>query len=128
MQTKEHAAPTTKLRLAALRRLFAWLVTGQVVQMNPAASVCGPPHTVKEGKTSVLSPEEARQLLDSIEVATIAGLRDRARIGMMVYSFARIGAVLAMKVEDVYRQQRRRWVRSRETGGKARAMPLPPQP
>ena len=123
LQTKEHAAPTAKLRLAALRHLFDWLVTGQVVPVNPAASVRGPAHAVTEGKTPVLSPEEARQLLDSIEVTTIAGLRDRALIGMMVYSFARVGAVLGMKVEDVYTQQRRLWVRLCEKGGKAHAMP-----
>jgi site-specific recombinase XerD len=75
LQTREHAAPTAKLRLAALRHLFDWLVTGQVVPANPAASVRGPAHSVKEGRTPVLSPEEARQLLDSIEVTTIAGLR-----------------------------------------------------
>jgi len=123
LQTREHAAPTAKLRLAALRHLFDWLVTGQVVPANPAASVRGPAHSVKEGKTPVLSREEARQLLDGIKVTTIAGLRDRALIGMMVYSFARVGAVLGMKVEDVYTQQRRLWVRLREKGGKAHAMP-----
>ena len=58
-QTHKHAAPTAKLRLAALRHLFDWLVTGQVVPANPAASVRGPAHSVKEGKTPVLSPEEA---------------------------------------------------------------------
>ena len=123
LQTREHAAPTAKLRLAALRHLFDWLVTGQVVPVNPAASVRGPAPTVKEGKTPVLSSEEARQLLDSIAVTTIAGLRDRALIGKTVYSFARIGAVLGMKVEDVYTQQRRLWVRLREKGGKAHACP-----
>jgi len=41
----------------------------------------------------------------------------------MVYSFARIGAALAMKVEDVFVQNRRLWVRLREKGGKAHAMP-----
>ena len=123
LQAKEHAAPTAKLRLAALRHLFDWLVTGHVIEVNPAHAVRGPSHSVKEGKTPVLSPEEARTLLDSIEVTAIAGLRDRALIGMMVYSFARIGAVLGMKVEDVYTQQRRLWVRLREKGGKAHAMP-----
>ena len=123
LQSKRHAAPTAKLRLAALRHLFDWLVTGRVLPMNPAASVRGPAHTVTEGKTPVLSSEEARQLLDSIEVTTIAGLRDRALIGMMVYSFARIGAVLGMKVEDVYTQQRHLWVRLREKRGKTHAMP-----
>ena len=74
-------------------------------------------------KTPVLAPEEARVLIDSIAITTIAGLRDRALIGLMVFSFARIGAVLGMKVEDVYTQNRRLWVRLREKGGKPHAMP-----
>jgi site-specific recombinase XerD len=122
-QTRAHAAPTVKLRLAALRHLFDWLVMGQVMPSNPAGSVRGPSHVVKSGKTPVLSPEEARALIDSIEITTPAGLRDRALIGLMVFSFARIGAALAMKVEDVFTQNRRLWVRLREKGGKAHAMP-----
>ena len=121
--TRERSAPTAKQRLAAIRHLFDWLVTGQVVPTNPAASVRGPSHSVKRGKTPVLSPEEARQLLDSIDVATQAGLRDRALIGLMVYSFARIGAALTMKVEDVFVQDRRLWVRLHEKGGKRHEMP-----
>jgi len=78
---------------------------------------------VKSGKTPVLEPEEARALLDSIDVTTPAGLRDRALIGLMVYSFARIGAALGMKVEDVFTQKRRLWVRLREKGGKQHEMP-----
>src|SRR6202162_3083857 len=123
LQQHVHAAPTVKLRLAAIRHLFDWLVTGQVVPVNPAASVRGPSHVVKSGKTPVLAPEEARALLDSIEETTIVGLRDRALIAAMVYSFARVGAVLGMKVEDVFTQNRRLWVRLREKGGKAHAMP-----
>src|SRR3954452_4567747 len=53
-QTRGHAAPTVKLRLAALRHLFDWLVTGQVVPVNPAAAVRGPSHRVTVGKTPVL--------------------------------------------------------------------------
>jgi site-specific recombinase XerD len=123
LQTREHAAPTAKQRLAAVRHLFDWLVTGQVVPLNPAASVRGPRHIVKSGKTPVLEPEEARALLDSIDVTTPAGLRDRALIGLMVYSFARIGAAVAMRVEDVFTQKRRLWVRLREKGGKHHEMP-----
>ncbi len=41
-QTREHAAPTAKLRLAVLRHLFNWLVTGQVIPTNPSGSVRGP--------------------------------------------------------------------------------------
>ena len=122
-QTREVSAPTVKQRLAAIRHLFDWLVVGQVVPVNPAASVRGPQHIVKSGKTPVLEPAEARQLLDSIDATTPAGLRDRALIALMVYSFARVGAALAMKVEDVFVQNRRLWVRLREKGGKAHAMP-----
>ncbi|KVR84403.1 tyrosine-type recombinase/integrase [Burkholderia vietnamiensis] len=123
LQTTTHAAPTVKQRLAAIRHLFDWLVTGQIVSVNPAASVRGPSHTARTGKTPVLDPAEARQLLDSIDATTPAGLRDRALIALMVFSFARIGAALAMRVDDVYVQQHRLWVRLREKRGKAHAMP-----
>ncbi len=84
--------PTIKQRLAGVRHLVDWLATGQVVPVNPAASVRGPAHSIRRGTTLVLAPNEARQLLDAIDVTTAAGLRDRALIGLMVYSFARIGA------------------------------------
>ena len=122
-KTRELSAPSVKQQLAALRHLFDWLVTGQVVPVNPAASVRGPQHSARGGKTPVLDPAEARTLLDSIDTSTLAGLRDRALIGLMVYSFARVGAALGMKVEDVFTQNRRLWVRLREKGGKAHAMP-----
>ena len=72
--------------------LFDWLVTGQVVATNPAHSVRGPKHVVKTGKTTVLTGEQARELLDSIDTKTVVGLRDRALIGLLVFTFARIGA------------------------------------
>jgi len=123
IQGHEVSAPSVKQQLAAIRHLFDWLVTGQVVPINPAASVRGPRHIVRTGKTLVLDPDEARQLLDSIDITKPIGLRDRALIALMVYSFARIGAALAMRVEDVYTQNRRLWVRLHEKGGKQHAMP-----
>jgi site-specific recombinase XerD len=123
MQQQERAAPTVKQHLAALRHLFDWLVTGQIIPTNPAGSVRGPSHVVTVGKTPVLEPEEARALIDSINITTHAGLRDRALIALMVYSFARIGAAVGMKVEDVFTQGRRHWVRLREKGGKPHTMP-----
>ena len=123
VQTRHLSAPTVKQHLAAIRHLFDWLVTGQVIPVNPAASVRGPAHVTRTGKTPALEPAEARALIDSIDITTPVGLRDRALIGLMVYSFARIGAALGMKVEDVFTQNRRLWVRLREKGGKAHAMP-----
>jgi len=120
---RELAAPSVKQQLAGVRHLFDWLVTGHIVPVNPAGSVRGPAHSQRRGKTPVLAPDEARRLLDSIDVTTHAGLRDRALIGLMVYSFARIGAALAMRVEDVFMQNRRLWVRLHEKGGKRHEMP-----
>ncbi|WP_166911563.1 MULTISPECIES: tyrosine-type recombinase/integrase [unclassified Burkholderia] len=123
LQSQTLSAPTVKQRLAAIRHLFDWLVTGQIMPHNPAASVRGPSHVAKTGKTPVLEAAEARQLLDSIDVTMPGGLRDRALIALMMFSFARVGAALAMRVEDVYVAQRRLWVRLREKGGKVHAMP-----
>jgi len=115
--------PTVKRHLAAIRMLCDWLVLGQVLPWNPASVVRGPKHSVKKGKTAVLSSEEARDLLDSIETSSLAWLRDRALIGVMAYTFARVGAATQMRVEDVYLQGRRTWVRLHEKGGKRNEMP-----
>ena len=117
------SAPSVKQHLAALRVLFDWLVVGQVVASNPASSVRGPRHSVRKGKTPVLAADEARAMLNAIDITTTVGLRDRALIGLMVYTFARVGAVTGMRVEDVYVQGRRTWVRLHEKGGKEHEMP-----
>lgn len=118
-----HAAPTVKQHLAAIRVLYDWLVVGQVVPHNPASSVRGPRHVVKRGKTPVLTADQARRLLDSIDTSTLVGLRDRALIGVMVYTFARVGAVVAMRVEDYFQDGKRFWLRLHEKGGKRHEVP-----
>jgi site-specific recombinase XerD len=120
---RTYRAPTVKQHLAALRMLFDWLIVGQVVEQNPAAAVRGPKHVVKKGKTPVLDGDEAKKLIDSIDVSTIVGLRDRALIALLIYSFARISAALHMNVEDYYPQGKRWWVRLQEKGGKQHEMP-----
>ena len=119
-----YRAPTIKQHLAAIRRLFDWLVTGQVMPTNPATSVRGPTHVVRTGKTPVLQPAEARLLLDTIDTSTLRGLRDRALLAVMVYSFARVSAVVGMRVEDYYQQGKRWWLRLQEKGGKHHAVPV----
>ena len=123
LEKQELSAPTIKQHLAALRMLFDWLVVGQVVPVNPAHAVRGPKHSVKKRKTPLLSAEEARTLLDAIDTDRLIGLRDRALIGLMVYSFARINAVLSMRVEDYFVQGRRGWVQLHEKGGKLHSLP-----
>src|SRR5579863_1555690 len=117
------AAPTVKQHLAAIRMLFDFLVTGQVVAMNPASSVRGPKHVVKVGKTPVLKADQARALIDSIKLDSIIGLRDRAIIGFMCYTFARVSAMVHMRVEDYYQNGKRWWIRLHEKGGKRHEIP-----
>jgi site-specific recombinase XerD len=132
----ERSAPTVKQHLACIRMLFDWLVVGQVIPSNPAHSVRGPRHSVSKGSTPVLSSEEATALLESIAVAKkvqrygmtledplLVGLRDRALIGVMTYTFARVSAVVALKVEDYYPQNKRWWLRLHEKNGKQNEMP-----
>ena len=106
-----YRAPTIKQHLAAIRRLFDWLVRG-------------PTHVVRTGKTPVLQPADARQLLDAIDTSTLPGLRDRALLGVMVYSFARVSAIVGMRVEAYYQQGKRWWLRLQEKGGKHHAVPV----
>ncbi len=120
---RTRSKPTVKQHLAATRMLFDWLVTGQVVASNPAHSVRGPKHSVKKGKTSVLDADEMHDLLASIDTDSLLGLRDRALIALMGYTFARVSAATGMKVEDYYVQNRRGWVRLHEKGGKVTELP-----
>jgi integrase/recombinase XerD len=120
---RTHSKPTVKQHLAAVRMLFDWLVTGQVVPSNPAHAVRGPKYSVKKGKTPVLAADEMGELLASIDTDTLLGLRDRALIGLMGYTFARVSAAVGMTVKDYYVQKRRGWVRLHEKGGKVTELP-----
>lgn len=123
MLGKDFEKPTVKQHLAATRMLFDWLVTGGILATNPAHAVRGPKHVVKRGKTPVLTTDQARELIESIDTSTVVGLRDRALIGVMTYAFARIGAVVSMRVEDYFAHGKRWWVRLHEKGGKRHEMP-----
>ena len=120
---QERAAPTVKQALAAVRMLFDWLVTGQIVPANPASAVRGPTHVVKTGKTPVLDGAEWRRLIDSIPTDTVRDLRDRALIATLTYAFARIGAALKMRVEDLQPRGTGWLIRLHEKGGKQHSMP-----
>ena len=118
-----HSAPGVKQQLAAVRMLFNWLMTGQVVPASPASAVRGPKHVVKTGKAPVLEAAEWRRLIDAIPTLVVRDLRDRALIATLTYSFARIGAALKMKVEDLQSRGSGWLIRLHEKGGKQHAMP-----
>ena len=123
LKRDEFEVASVKQHLAAVRMLLDYLVTGGVLRHNPSASVKGPRHSVRRGKTPVLDGKEAGKLLATIRTDTITGLRDRALIALMTYTFARIGAAVAMKVSDVFVERNRLWVRLHEKGGKRHEMP-----
>ena len=118
------AAPTRKLHLAALRRFFDALVLRHVVILNPALSVRGERYQVVEGKTPEISIADARRLLHSIDTRHAVGLRDRAIIGILIYTAARVGAVARLRRGDFYRTSDQFCLRFHEKGGKVRAIPV----
>ena len=123
IRTHPGSVPTVKQHLAAIRMLGDWLVVSQVLPVNPAAAVRGPKHVVTKGATPVLSPAEARKLLESIDTGALAGLRDRALLSVMLYSFARVSAVLGMRRQHYFGQGSRGWLRLHEKGGKRHDVP-----
>jgi hypothetical protein len=96
----------------------------QIAPSNPAHSVRVPKYVVKKGKTPVWSREDAKTLLDSIPKDSVSGLRDLALIAAMFYSFARVSAVLKLRVDDYYHNGARRRLRLHEKGGKEHEMPV----
>jgi site-specific recombinase XerD len=119
------AAPSIKLQLTALRVLFDLLVARQVLAVNPASSIHNPSYSVRKRNAPMLTAEEARTLLDSIDTSSHTGLRDRALIGLIIYNFARVDAALKIRIEDVDTQGRRTWIRLHQKGGKRYDLPLP---
>lgn len=121
---RSHSKPTVKQYLAGVRMLFDWLVTGQVIPSNPATSVRGPKYSIRKGKTPIVDGHEVRTLLDSIGAEGVVSLRDRALIGVMTYTFARVGAVVQIRVSDYFYQGHRAYLRLHEKGGKEHEMPV----
>ena len=123
IRTRRTAKPTVNQHLAAIRTLCNWLVIQQVIRQNPAAAVKGPRQSSTRGSTPVLTREETRRLLDSIDGSTLAGSRDLAFISTMLYSFARVSAVAGMRVLDFHMHDAQPWLRLHEKGGKRQDIP-----
>jgi site-specific recombinase XerD len=115
---------TIKQHLSALRQLFDWLQSGGILGSNPAEPVKGPKHIQREGSTPILTAEEAREFIEGLPTESIKDKRDKAIIGVLTYTFARVSAIVRMKYEDYYQAGRRWKVRLREKGGKQRDVPL----
>lgn len=88
VKTLPGSSATARQALAAIRVFFNWMITGGVLPANPAAAVRAPREVIRRGKTPVLFGEDARRLLDAIDVNCLVGLRDRALIATMIYTSA----------------------------------------
>jgi site-specific recombinase XerD len=118
------AAPTRKLHLAALRAFFHQLVLRHAVLLNPALSVRAGRYQVIEGKTPEIDIADARRLMATLESNHPVRLRDRAVIGTLIYTAARVGAVAKLKCCDFYAAGRQHCLRFHEKGGKVREIPV----
>lgn len=122
--TADRAPQTVKQHLAAIRMLFDWMVIGQEMPTNPASAVRGPRYSIKKGKTPVLSAPEMKRYIENIDTGDLIGMRDRALIGLMAYSFARVSAIAGMKVKDYFPRGRRWFIRLHEKNGKEHEVPV----
>lgn len=121
---KPYKAATIKQHLASLNMLASFLVVRQIIPANPFTDVRAPKNVVVEGKTPVMASEDARKLFDSIDGTSAADVRDRAFIGVMLYTFARVSAAIACDVPDFYQVGRTMMLELQEKGGRTKAMPL----
>ena len=121
---RQAAPPTVKQHMAAIRMLFSWLTEKGVLAMNPAREVKTERFSRTEGKTPAFVEGEVQKLLGTVETSTHTGLRDRALLGVLAYTFARIGAVVNLKVEDYYPSGKRFLLRFKEKGGKEKELPV----
>jgi site-specific recombinase XerD len=110
--------------MAAIRMLFSWLTEKGVLAMNPAREVKTERFSRTEGKTPAFVEGEVQRLLDAVDASTHTGLRDRALLGVLAYTFARIGSVVNLKVEDYYPSGKRFLLRFKEKGGKEKELPV----
>jgi integrase/recombinase XerD len=120
----EGSAPTKNQALAALRHFFDALVQRHAVALNPFASVRGVKYSVTEGKTAELGIEQARKLFHSIDAGNVVGLRDRAVLGVLAYTGARVGAVAKLRLSDYRNLGEHRVLHFKEKGGKDREIPV----
>jgi site-specific recombinase XerD len=118
------ARPMVKQHMAAIRMLFSWLTEKGVLAMNPAREVKTERFSRTEGKTPAFVEGEVQKLLGVVETSTHTGLRDRALLGVLAYTFARIGAVVTLKVEDYYPSGETFLLRFKEKGGNEKELPV----
>jgi integrase/recombinase XerD len=121
---QELSIPSKKLHLSALRRFFDLLVQRHVIVLNPALSVRTERYESIEGKTPEITTDQARKLLNSIELKQVADFRDKAVIAVLIYTAARAGAISRLRVNDMVDEGGAFSLKFQEKGGKQRSIPV----
>lgn len=119
---------SVRRKMTALRSLFSYLQTYGYTRANPAHSdFVEAPAVPRDGKTVGLTPEDCRRLIDSPDVSSPVGIRDRAILAVLAYSACRVGEVAHLRVSDYKTTGGHRILEVFGKGGKERRVPLHPE-
>ena len=99
-------------------------MTRHAVALNPFSSVRGQKYAVGDGKTLELTIQQARALLGSLDLSRVVGPRDRAVLGVLTYTGARVGPLARLRCRDLQKQETQRVLRFAEKAGKQRELPV----
>lgn len=119
------AAASVATHVSAIRRMYAWLVEKHLLHVNPAHSLRLPRVKASTGKTPLLDVTRLHHYLDELDLRDARERRDHALMSAMLYSFLRVSALLALRVDDVRLASGELLVR--EKGGQQRMLPLHPE-
>jgi site-specific recombinase XerD len=126
MWLKRHtgSVSTQRQHLAAVRLLFDHLLEQGVLDLNPAARAKPPRIGRETSHTPVFEQNEIKAFLEAIKLDSLIDKRDKALCSVLLYSWARVSAVVALRVEDYYERKGERWLRLHEKRGKIHEVPV----
>ncbi len=106
--------------LSAFRSFFSWLQLSGFREDNPCDNVDFP----KLGKylPTVLSVEEVDAIMDSVDVSTVSGKRDRAILEVLYGCGLRVSECAGLRISDLFFEQG--FVRVTGKGDKQRVVPI----
>jgi integrase/recombinase XerD len=115
---------TQRQHLAAIRLLFDKLLENGLIEVNPAARAKVPRLKRRASHTTIFEEEEVKAFLGGIQMLSMIDLRDKALFTTMIYTWSRVSAVIALKVENYYLRQKVRWLRLNEKAGNIHEVPV----
>ena len=111
---------TISRMLASLRQFFLWQIGNEVRLDNPCQDIKNPKVTKSLPKT--LSEADITRLLDTPNVATVRGLRDKAMLEVMYACGLRVSELVNLSLEQV--NLNAGWLQITGKGNKTRLIPL----